>query len=98
MTTPFWCLVVVAVVPYVLAGSIRDDGPLPGVLTDALDAQDAMREHAVKTTFAVFIATALHAIAVGNMLPAFVEDPEDRLRPLHTVCVDTYRGVGKSIK
>ncbi len=75
-------------VPYVLAGSIRDDGPLPGVITDTVAAQDAMRAHAVRATYAVFIATALHAIAVGNMLPAFVEDPNDRLRPLTTICVD----------
>jgi lysine-ketoglutarate reductase/saccharopine dehydrogenase-like protein (TIGR00300 family) len=76
-------------VPYVLAGSIRDDGPLPGVVSDTLAAQDAMRGLTVKATFAVFIATALHAIAVGNMLPAFVDapDPAD-VRPLTTICVD----------
>ncbi len=56
-------------VPYVLAGSIRDDGPLPGVITDALEAQNAMRDQTRQTTAAVFVATALHAIAVGNMLP-----------------------------
>lgn len=75
-------------VPYVLAGSIRDDGPLPGVIPNVLDAQDAMREHTARATFAVFIATALHAIAVGNMLPAFVDESDDRLRPLPTICVD----------
>jgi lysine-ketoglutarate reductase/saccharopine dehydrogenase-like protein (TIGR00300 family) len=76
-------------VPFVLAGSIRDDGPLPEVLSDTLAAQDAMREFTAQATFAVFVATALHAIAVGNMLPAFVDapNPED-LRPLTTVCVD----------
>jgi lysine-ketoglutarate reductase/saccharopine dehydrogenase-like protein (TIGR00300 family) len=76
-------------VPYVLAGSIRDDGPLPEVVTDTLAAQDAMREIATQATFAVFVATALHAIAVGNMLPAFVDAarPED-IRPLATICVD----------
>ncbi len=76
-------------VPYVLAGSIRDDGPLPGVLSDTLAAQDAMRDVTARATFAVFVATALHAIAVGNMLPAFVDAsaPED-IRPLTTVCVD----------
>ena len=76
-------------VPFVLAGSIRDDGPLPEVLSDTLAAQDAMREFTAQATFAVFVATALHAIAVGNMLPAFVdaERPED-LRPLTTICVD----------
>src|SRR5256884_2196177 len=61
--------------PFVLAGSIRDDGPLPEVLSDTLAAQDAMRQHTAQATFAVFVATALHAIAVGNMLPAFVDAP-----------------------
>jgi hypothetical protein len=75
-------------VPYVLAGSIRDDGPLPGVIPNVLEAQDAMREHTSRATFAVFVATALHAIAVGNMLPAFVDEGGDRLRPLPTICVD----------
>ncbi|MEO5799768.1 MAG: hypothetical protein ABIZ70_13795 [Gemmatimonadales bacterium] len=76
-------------VPYVLAGSIRDDGPLPGVITDALLAQDAMRAHTVKATGAVFIATALHAIAVGNMLPAFHTHTVDgHPEPLMTICVD----------
>ncbi len=76
-------------VPFVLAGSIRDDGPLPEVLSDTLAAQDAMRQFTVQTTFAVFVATALHAIAVGNMLPAFVDAPRpEDLRPLTTICVD----------
>ena len=76
-------------IPYVLAGSIRDDGPLPDVIPDTLQAQDAMRAYTATATFAVFVATALHAIAVGNMLPAFVDSsvPED-VRPLTTVCVD----------
>ena len=74
-------------VPYVLAGSIRDDGPLPGVFSDTLEAQEAMREHTVKATGAVFIATALHAIAVGNMLPAF-HTARGGPEPLMTICVD----------
>ena len=74
---------------YVLAGSIRDDGPLPEVLTDTLAAQDAMRAVTAEATFAVFVASALHAIAVGNMLPAFVDAATpDGVRPLTTVCVD----------
>lgn len=76
-------------IPFVLAGSIRDDGPLPEVITDALDAQDAMREYTVRATGAVFVATALHAIAVGNMLPAFhTHNAEGRPEPLMTICVD----------
>jgi lysine-ketoglutarate reductase/saccharopine dehydrogenase-like protein (TIGR00300 family) len=84
-------------IPYVLAGSIRDDGPLPGVLSDTLAAQDAMREHTVKATGAVFVATALHAIAVGNMLPAFYlgdQGPE----PLMTICVDQTEFVVNKLK
>jgi len=76
-------------IPYVLAGSIRDDGPLPGVLADTLAAQDAMRAHTATATFAIFVATALHAIAVGNMLPAFVDSGAiEDIRPLTTICVD----------
>src|SRR5260370_36094072 len=76
-------------IPFVLAGSIRDDGPLPEVFADTLAAQDAMRGDTAAATFAGFVAAALHAIAVGNMLPAFVrtDTPED-LRPLTTICVD----------
>src|SRR2546430_5258043 len=48
-----------------------------------------MRQCTAQATFAVFVATALHAIAVGNMLPAFVDAPTpDELRPLTTICVD----------
>jgi lysine-ketoglutarate reductase/saccharopine dehydrogenase-like protein (TIGR00300 family) len=76
-------------IPYVLAGSIRDDGPLPGVIPDTLAAQDAMRAHTSVATFAIFVATALHAIAVGNMLPAFVDTgATEDIRPLTTICVD----------
>jgi lysine-ketoglutarate reductase/saccharopine dehydrogenase-like protein (TIGR00300 family) len=85
--------------PYVLAGSIRDDGPLPGVITDAAQAQDAMREHTVRATGAVFIATALHAIAVGNMLPAFHTHTADgRPEPLLTICVDQTEFVVTKLK
>jgi lysine-ketoglutarate reductase/saccharopine dehydrogenase-like protein (TIGR00300 family) len=79
---------VIEEVPYVLAGSIRDDGPLPDVFTDAVAAQDAMRAHTVKATMAVMVATALHSIAVGNMLPAYYEDPERGIVELPTICVD----------
>lgn len=59
-------------VPFVLAGSIRDDGPLPDVITDVLDAQQQMREMIRGVGFALMIATALHSIATGNLLPAWV--------------------------
>jgi lysine-ketoglutarate reductase/saccharopine dehydrogenase-like protein (TIGR00300 family) len=79
---------VVEEVPFVLGGSIRDDGPLPDVYTDAVAAQEATRAHAIKATMAVMIATALHSIAVGNMLPAYYEDPQRGLVELPTICVD----------
>ncbi len=64
--------------PFVLAGSIRDDGPLPDVITDAIEAQNAMREHARDAGACLMLSTMLHSIATGNMLPASVA----------TVCVD----------
>jgi lysine-ketoglutarate reductase/saccharopine dehydrogenase-like protein (TIGR00300 family) len=59
-------------VEVVLAGSIRDDGPMPGVLTDAMAAQDAMRRAVRGVEVAVMAASMLHAIATGNLLPARV--------------------------
>jgi lysine-ketoglutarate reductase/saccharopine dehydrogenase-like protein (TIGR00300 family) len=65
-------------VPFVLAGSIRDDGPLPDVITDVVEAQDAMRRHIHGLSMVVMVGTLLHSIAVGNCLPSYVK----------TVCVD----------
>ena len=65
-------------VPFVLAGSVRDDGPLPDVITDTLKAQEAMRRHIPDVRLALMVASTLHAIATGNMLPATVK----------TICVD----------
>lgn len=85
-------------VPFVLCGSIRDDGPLPEVYTDVLEAQDAMKAHTTRATMALLIATALHAIATGNMLPAFVTEPDGSLRELPTVCVDSSEFVVSKLK
>jgi lysine-ketoglutarate reductase/saccharopine dehydrogenase-like protein (TIGR00300 family) len=63
---------VTAGIPTVLCGSIRDDGPLPEVITDALAAQNEMRRHVPGTGFCLMVATTLHSIAVGNLLPAWV--------------------------
>lgn len=65
-------------VDYLLAGSIRDDGPLPDVITDTLVAQAEMRRRVRDVTFCLMIATTLHSVAVGNLLPAWVK----------CVCVD----------
>jgi lysine-ketoglutarate reductase/saccharopine dehydrogenase-like protein (TIGR00300 family) len=85
-------------VPFILAGSIRDDGPLPDTVTDIVRAQELMREHAQKATMAIMIATALHAIAFGNMLPAYVVESDTELRPLTTVAVDSSEFVVSKLK
>ncbi len=57
-------------IPIVLAGSIRDDGPLPDVITDVVAAQRAMRALVPEIGMALMVCTLLHSIAVGNLLPA----------------------------
>jgi lysine-ketoglutarate reductase/saccharopine dehydrogenase-like protein (TIGR00300 family) len=65
-------------VPYVLAGSIRDDGPLPDTIMDLVEAQDRYAEALSGVGLAVILSTMLHGIGVGNMLPSWVK----------VVCVD----------
>ena len=65
-------------VPYVVAGSIRDDGPLPDTITDAVEAQNAIREQAHRADLVLMLSTMLHSVAVGNCLPSTTR----------TVCVD----------
>jgi len=65
-------------VPFVLAGSIRDDGPLPDVITDMVAAQQKYKEKLKDVTMVLMLASTLHAVAVGNMLPSTVK----------LVCVD----------
>ncbi|HIQ38785.1 MAG TPA: TIGR00300 family protein, partial [Methanothermococcus okinawensis] len=65
-------------VPYVLAGSIRDDGPLPDVITDVVEAQDRMRELLLDKKMVLMMATLLHSIATGNLMPSYIK----------TICVD----------
>lgn len=60
-------------VPFVLGGSVRDDGPLPDVITDVVAAQDAMRGHLHGVAVVMVLASTLHAVAVGNLLAAAVE-------------------------
>src|SRR6266566_554858 len=59
-------------VKMVLAGSIRDDGPMPGVINDMQDAQKQMRKALPGVEMAIIVASMLHAIATGNLLPATV--------------------------
>lgn len=70
---------VISKIPFVLAGSIRDDGPLPDVITDVVAAADAMRVHTKDVAVAIIVATTLHGVATGNMLMSDVA----------TFCVDT---------
>ena len=65
-------------IPYVLAGSIRDDGPLPDTIMDLVKAQDAYAEALTDVRIAVVLSTMLHGIGVGNMLPSWTK----------VVCVD----------
>ena len=63
---------------YVIAGSIRDDGPLPETVTDAVEAQNAIREQAHEADLVLVLSTLLHSVAMGNCLPSTAK----------TVCVD----------
>lgn len=75
-------------VPYVLAGSIRDDGPLPEVYADVYAAQDAMRALVRGATTVICMATMLHTIAVGNLTPSYRVLPDGTVRKLYFYCVD----------
>jgi lysine-ketoglutarate reductase/saccharopine dehydrogenase-like protein (TIGR00300 family) len=70
-------------VPFVLGGSIRDDGPLPDTIADVVAAADAMRALVPGVGVALMLASTLHAIGTGNLLPAGVE----------TFCVDINQAV-----
>ncbi len=60
-------------IPFVLAGSIRDDGPLPDVITDVAEAQREYKKMLKDANMVIMISTMLHSIATGNMLPANVK-------------------------
>ena len=59
-------------VDYVLGGSVRDDGPMPEVITDVVETQRAMRARVPGLGMAIMVSTMLHSIATGNILPASV--------------------------
>ena len=75
-------------VPYILAGSIRDDGPLPPVYADVYEAQDRMRDQIRNATTVLCMATTLHTIAVGNMTPSYRVMPDGTIRQVYFYCVD----------
>ncbi len=74
-------------VPFVLAGSLRDDGPLPDTITDMNQAQDAYAEHLKGAGVVLCLGSMLHAIATGNMLPSWVK----------IVCVDINPAVATKV-
>jgi hypothetical protein len=74
--------------PFVLAGSIRDDGPLPEVVGDAYRAQDRMRVLIRQATTVITLATQLHGIASGNMVPSYRVTGENQVRPVYFYSVD----------
>ena len=68
-------------IPVVLCGSIRDDGPLPDVITDVVECQRAMRRYVPDIGMALLVCTLLHSIAVGNLLPATVKTVSVDINP-----------------
>jgi lysine-ketoglutarate reductase/saccharopine dehydrogenase-like protein (TIGR00300 family) len=74
-------------VPFVLAGSLRDDGPLPDTITDMNIAQDVYAEHLKSAGLVLCLGSMLHSIAVGNMLPGRVK----------IVCVDINPAVATKV-
>ena len=74
-------------IPLVLAGSIRDDGPLPPVIANVYESQDAMRVYCKKATTVICLATQLHTIAAGNMTPMY-KVTDDGIRPVYIYTVD----------
>ena len=75
-------------IPYVLGGSIRDDGPLPPVYGDVYKAQNAMRNEIRSATTVICMATMLHTIATGNMTPSYRVMPDGTVRQIYFYCVD----------
>ena len=72
---------------YTLAGSIRDDGPLPETIADVYDAQQRMRDVLSKATMVIGLATQLHTIATGNMTPSYTIK-DGVIRPVNFYTVD----------
>ena len=75
-------------IPFVLTGSIRDDGPLPEVYADAYQGAYAMRSLVRGATAVICLATMLHTIAAGNMTPSFRVLPDGTVRPVYLYAVD----------
>ena len=76
-------------VPFVLNGSIRDDGPLPEVFEHTYAGQDMIRSHIRKATTVIGMATMLHTIAAGNMTPTYRVLEDGTIRPVFFYMVDS---------
>jgi len=76
-------------IPFVLNGSVRDDGPLPEVYEHTYEGQDAIRGHMRKATTVIGMATVLHTIAAGNMTPSFRVMKDGSIRQVYFYMVDT---------
>ena len=76
-------------VPFVLNGSIRDDGPLPEVYENNYVGQDTIRSHVRRATTVIGMATVLHTIATGNMTPTYRVLDDGTIRPVYFYMVDT---------
>jgi len=87
LTSGIMCECVRSGIPYVLAGSLRDDGPLPDTITDMNQAQDAYAEQLRGAGLVLCLGSMLHSIAVGNMLPSWVK----------IVCVDINPAVATKV-
>ena len=83
-------------VPFVLAGSVRDDGPIPDVITDIVEAQRKYKQVLEGAQMVLMLSTMLHSIAVGNMLPSSVKVVAvDISQPVVTKLID--RGTTQAI-
>lgn len=83
-------------IQFVLAGSVRDDGPIPDVLTDVVEAQREYKKVIKDTKMVLMLSTMLHSIAVGNMLPAKVKViAVDISQPVVTKLLD--RGTSQAV-
>ena len=87
LTTGIMYECVKANVPFVLAGSLRDDGPLPDTITDMNVAQDACAKHLEGAGLVLCLGSMLHSIAIGNMTPSWVK----------LVCVDINPAVATKV-
>lgn len=76
-------------VPFVLTGSIRDDGPLPEVYHNVYEGATAMRQLVKRSTTVICLATMLHTIATGNMTPCFRRLDDGTIRPIYLYCIDS---------